>query len=91
MGGRERISSQVRVGVGGYLVEYEDMWWDMREDMWWDGSLGGYLVSGVCGVGGYPSLWSLCVELGGYLLVSGVCGKDWSLEGYLVSGVCGEL
>ena len=49
VGGRGRISSLVRVGVGGYLVEYEDMWWDVREDMWWDGSLGGYLVSGVCG------------------------------------------
>ena len=53
VGGRGRISSLVRVGVGGYLVEYEDMWWNVREDMWWDGSLGGYLVSGVCGVGGY--------------------------------------
>ena len=38
---------------------------------------------------GYPSLWSLCVELGGYLLVSGVCGEDGNLGGYLVSGVCG--
>ena len=53
VGGRERISSKVIVGVGGYQVEYEDMWWDVREDTWWDGSLGGYLVSSVSGVGGY--------------------------------------
>ena len=51
VGGRRRISSLVR--VGGYLVEYEDMWWDVWEDTWWDGSLGGYLVSSVYGVGGY--------------------------------------